>query len=240
MFRHYFAFATVGTLLIGGLLSSPVRADDSPVTRMSVNGVAVQVEELQPFTHVTYVPAGAEPGTILFEKAREVKVPTQVRYTTYTSYCKDLVFRDAGSMFCPQVETGAPVTAYELTYSYRAQPMVSDEQGNRRFTFKVFLRPDEVSPEARQALFASRRNRRDGAGYLRVNTYRENVQRVVIDEAQSHLCPTAIVDGAWAHEDASCQDAISYKIASAPSDMIAVRVDLVPPVRVAGDGSTRR
>jgi hypothetical protein len=118
--------------------------------------------------------------------------------------------------------------------------MVSDETGNRRFTFEVFLRPDEVAPEVRQALFKSRRNRREGADDFRVNTYRENVQRVVIDEARSHLCASTVVDGAWTHQDARCQDTILYKTASAPSDMIAVRVDLVSPIRTASDGSTHR
>jgi hypothetical protein len=100
---------------------SPVRAD-----------VARKVSDLQFFSHLARIPVDSNAGTIRFEKAKLVQVPTSIIYTMNQGYCDDLAFRDpGGSMYCQQTQTGSTATAYEVTYSYIGQPMSSDEFGNR-------------------------------------------------------------------------------------------------------------
>ena len=182
--------------------------------------------ELQPFTHVARIPADSDKGTIRFEKAKMVQVPTRIAYTINPSYCAELAFRDpGGSTYCPYMETGSPATAYEVTYSYDGQPLGSDEDGGRNFTFQVYFRPDELAPEVRQALTEKKVGRADLAGYFTVNTFREPARRMVIDEAKSHFCDGNFVDGAWTHTDASCDDEIQLKAVARLSDYITVRVD---------------
>ncbi len=85
-------------------------------------GSSVQIKDSQPFTHLVQIPANADKGTIGFERAKVVQVPTRITYTMDPSYCEELAFRDPGSsMYCPSVQTGSPAVAYEVTYSYVGQ-----------------------------------------------------------------------------------------------------------------------
>jgi hypothetical protein len=182
--------------------------------------------ELRPFTHVARIPADSDTGTIRFETAKLVLVPTRIAYVLNSTYCRELVMRDTGgSMYCPHGQMGSPATAYEVTYSYIGQPLTSDGYGSRNFTFQVYFRPDQLAPRVRQALTETKVDRSDLGGYFTVNTFREPVRRMVIDDAKSHFCDGNFVEGMWTHTDASCNDEIQLKAVGRLSGYITVRVD---------------
>jgi len=212
------------SLCAGASLNRPNAVIDEP------SGAKVQVQDLHPFTHFAYIPAGSDLSTIRFEKAKTVEVAIKIRYRTDTDYCAELPFRDpGGSMLCPCSETESLATAYKVTYSFRGQPLASDEYGGRYFFFHVYFRPDELAREVRKALSARKLNRVETADYFTVKTSREAVQRVVIDETRSGFCDAIVRDGLWTDTDPDCLDRINYKTITTPSDYITVRVDPVWP-----------
>ncbi len=234
MFRHCFSLISLGTVLCEGLLGSSLCAGVSPNRRNAAidepSGAKVEVQDLHPFTHFAYILVGSDLSTIRFKTANTVEVPTKIRYSTDTDYCAELPFRDpGGSMFCPYSETESRTTAYRVTYSFRGQPLASDEYGGTYFIFHVYFRPDELAPEMRKALSARKLNRVEAADYFTVKTSRETVQRVVIDELRSSFCDAIVRDGLWTHTDPDCLDRINYKTITTPSEYITVRVDPVWP-----------
>ncbi len=101
-------------LLSGALLIPTVCAGASGVT--SADDANVQIEVLNPFTHIAYIPAGADLGTIRFEKIRAVSLPTTVKYHANPHYCAEAASGDpGGSMFCPSATPQSFVHAYEAT-----------------------------------------------------------------------------------------------------------------------------
>jgi len=181
-----------------------------------------------PFGHVAYVLAASD-TTFRFEKARLVSVPVRFKHIADEAYCAEIAHRDAGgSMFCPYTEPESWTTAYEVIYSFVGPPMASDEFGDRRYTFTVYIRPEELSPEVRKALSVRNPSRSDLAGYFALSTSRETVQQVAIDHAQSKFCPGNYVDGAWTHSDSGCEDDIRYTLVTVPSDYTTVRVEPTP------------
>jgi hypothetical protein len=196
----------------------------------TIDGTRVQTSDLQPFTHFAKIPANADIGAIRFESIRKVKLPTRVVSTMNSNYCHEAGFRDpGGSMFCPYVETAAHAIAYEVRYSYRGPALSSDEFGNQHFTFQVYFRPDELSPEIIETLSGGKAHRRGTAALFTVNTHREAVRRVVIDEAHSRFCEGNYIDGGWTHNDGKCKDEVRYRAILAPDAFITVQVDPVPP-----------
>jgi hypothetical protein len=196
------------------------------VTLNLATGAARGEETLQPFTHAAQVPADSDTGSIRFQKAKLVQIPTTIAYTTNPEYCKDLAFRDpGGSMYCSYARTGTPATAYELTFSVVSPPLASDEYGNRNFTFEVYFRPDELLPDVREAISNGKWSHSDVAGSFNVSTSREGVRQIVIDEAKSHFCTGYLLDGSWTTSDANCKDEVHYKAVAVPSDYITVRID---------------
>jgi hypothetical protein len=115
-------------------------------------------------------------------------------------------------------------------------PQMSMEAGTS--PSRYIFRPDELAPEVRQALAEKKWNRADFAGYFQVNTFREPVRRIVIDEAKSHFCNGSFADGAWTHSEANCQDEIHMKAIASPSDYITVGGD--PVSAMAGRVSTEK
>ena len=220
---------TIVTLSLAAGIALGEESNNTTVTLSARSaGSSVQIRDLQPFTHLASVPADADKGTIRFERAKVVQIPTRITYTMDPSYCEELAFRDpGGSAYCPSVQTGSPATAYEVTYSYIGGPLASDANGGRNFTFHIYFRPDELVPDVRQALTEKKRNRADLAGYFKVNTLQEPVRRIVIDEAKSHFCDGNFVEGMWTHSEANCQDEIHTKAIASRSDYITVRVDPV-------------
>lgn len=233
MSRDGFTLVSLGAVLCGGLLVSSLRAaapDQQPSGTNELTDKTVQIEDVHPFTHLAYIPAGSDLSTIIFEKANKVEVYTKRRYTLHTDYCSDLAFRDpGGSMFCPSIETEEPTTAFQVTYSFRGQPLASDEYGHTHFTFQVYFRPDELPPVVRESLATRKLSRAEAASYFAVKTSREPEQRVVIDEARSNFCDTVLLDGCWSQVDPDCRETIHFKTITTPSDYIAVRVDPVLP-----------
>jgi hypothetical protein len=234
MFRDAARLVTLGAVLCGGLLGPLLRAEplkkQTSVVNNSPVSPSVQVEDLHPFTRLAYIPADTDMRTIRFEKVNTVKVPTKITYTTDTNYCAELAFlRDpGGSMECPRRRAGSLTTAYEVTYSYRGQPLASDEYGIGYLVFQVYFRPDELVSTLRSVLASRKLSRAEKASYFKVTTSREHVQQVVIDEGQSTLCDKMLVDGVWSNASPNCQERIKYMVITTPSDYIAVRVDPVP------------
>ena len=214
----------------------------SALTLVALNlaaGAARAEEPLQPFTHAARIPADSDTGTVRFQKAKMVQVPTTITYTTNPEYCEDLDFRDpGGSMYCSFARTGAPATAYELTFSVTGPPLASDEHGNRNFTFEVYFRPDELTPDLRQAISGGKWSRSDIAGSFKMNTSREPERKIVIDEAKSHFCDGYLLDGSWTTSDATCKDQVRYKALALPSDYITISIE-PSPVR-AGPASASK
>jgi hypothetical protein len=221
MFHRLFKSMTVA-LLSGVLLFPSLRASESN----STTSARLHTEDLQPFTHFAYIPAGADLSTIRFEKAILGKVPSRILYTTDAGYCTGLAFRDpGGSIACPGARTEATVPAYEVTYSLTGEPLASDEYAGRNFTFSVYFRLNELAPDVQKALSGRKLSRSDAAAYFTVSTFRAAARRVAIDDKQSHFCEGNYADGMWTHTDAGCKDTISYTPVTAPSDYISVKVD---------------
>ena len=188
----------------------------------------VKVEDLQPFTHVTYIPVGSDLNSIRFENVKVVAIPTQVRTTMDPHYCDQLIYRDpGGSMFCPSSQFETPATAYKVTYSYRGAPLASDEYASDHFNFDVYFQPNELAPEVRKAVAEGNLNRADMAGYFTVKTSSLTRQALVMDPSQSRLCDRVLMDGVPTPASKSCQDQTQYKTVTTASDYVAVRVDPV-------------
>jgi hypothetical protein len=185
------------------------------------------IQDLHPFTHTVSIPASSDTETIRFEKVKLTKVFTKVRSTTNPGYCDELQFRDpGGSMYCAFTQKESPLPAYEVTYSYRGQPLTSDEYGNRYFTFQVYFQPEELPPALRKAI-SGKVNRAELATYFNMATSRPLVRVAETNEATSTFCPGTYVDGAWVQNSASCVDDVRSKIVTRRSESITVRVDPV-------------
>jgi hypothetical protein len=193
-------------------------------------GVETHIENLHPFTHVASIPATSDPATIKLEKVKVTKVFTKMKSTMNPGYCNDLQFRDpGGSMYCDYKQDELPAPAYELTYSFSGEPLASDEYGNRNFTFQVYFRPEELPPTLRRALSIGKTNRAELATYFKLATSRPSVPAAVLDEANSSICDGNYMDGNWIHNDPHCQDKVSFKTVTMPSDYITVQVESVGP-----------
>jgi len=59
---------------------------NTTVTPASSGAFREQVKDSQPFTHVARVPADFNKGTIRFEGAKMVRVPTRIAYTMNSTY----------------------------------------------------------------------------------------------------------------------------------------------------------
>jgi hypothetical protein len=189
-------------------------------------GVARGEEPRESFTHIAQIPSDSDTGSIRFQKAKMIQIPTTITYTTNPQYCQDLAFRDpGGSSYCSFGRLGTFVAAYELTFSVVGPPLISDEYGNRNFTFEVYFRPEELAPDVRQAISDGKRGRSDIAGSFKMSTSRKPVSQVAIDEANSRFCAGNLLDGSWTISDPKCKDQVRYRHFAAPSDYLTVRID---------------
>jgi len=153
MFQHLLSEITMGAVLCGALLAAPLSAAS---------------EKLNAFTHVAFIPEGSDVGTIRFEKAKTVTVRATANDM---KSCEQRALQEhrSGSVDCPQA--GSSTAAYEITYSFKGEPMASDEYGNRHFTFQVYFRPDELPSAMRKALSGSSKQKRsDVAASFSVST----------------------------------------------------------------------
>ena len=186
----------------------------------------ITVIDRNPFTHVARIPANADLASIQFRGAKHVSVPTKVRVIQDPSYCEELAFREpGGSMYCPYTKTEAPAPAYEVTYSYTANPLSSDEYGGRNFTFSVLFRLEELTSTTRNAISRGKISRAEAESLFDVTTSRTPERRAVIDMANSRFCSGNYVDGAWVHTNSHCQDDVKYRTVMAAPEYVTVRVD---------------
>jgi hypothetical protein len=204
--------------LCAGLLLTAVSAGQSSLPGSA--GSQNQMEELNPFTHVAYIPAGADLRTLRFEGAKLVQRPVKVKRTANPN-CGDHGFGDpGGSAPCSHTQTVSRAQAWEVTYSFDGPALSSDEYGNRHFTVQVYFRVDELPADAQQALSARKQSRTEKAAYFATQTYRKPVKTVVIDEAKSSFCEGAYHDGAWKQTNPKCRDNVSYKTVNSDSGYI--------------------
>jgi hypothetical protein len=218
----------VAPFFVGNVANSSLAL--SAAVTSSKRGVETQIKDLHPFTHFASIPVSSDPAKIKFEKVKATRVFTKEKSTIDRGYCKDLPFRDpGGSMSCAYTEDESPAPAYEVTYSFKGQPLASDEYGNRYFTFQVYYRPEELPPALRSSLSTGKMKRAELATYFNVATSRAPVQTAVIDEANSSFCDGNYVDGNWIQKDPNCNDKVSFKTVIRPSEYITVEVDPVSP-----------
>lgn len=234
MFRSHqfiatcFAIFAMGSTMVASAVAAPV-----PATK----GDVVEITDLQPFTHVAYIPAGSDLSSIKIESIKAVKVAGKRRAVTNQRYCDQPWSDPGGSMYCHHSTDESYVPAYRVTYSYRGQPMTSDEYGNTYFTFSVNFRPDEITPKLREVLSSDEVKRTALTEFLRVTTSRDSAQQVFIDEAHSTFCDGNYVDGNWMQTNPKCEDRIAYRKATSPSAYITVRVDAASHLERAAAGS---
>jgi hypothetical protein len=91
--------------------------------------------------------------------------------------------------------------------------MASDEYGNTYVTFRVYFRPDEISPELRRALSSGKIGRTVAAEFFALTTSRGSIQEILVDEANS------------VHTNAKCEDGINYIDVASASPYITVDVN---------------
>jgi hypothetical protein len=133
-------------LLSEALLIPSVCAGASGIA--DANDANVQIEVLNPFTHIAYIPAGADLGTIRFEKIRMTSLPTTVKHDANPSYCAEAASRDrSGSIFCPSATPGSFVQAYEAIYSFIGQPVLTDESGTGNSHSPSIFGPRNSAPK---------------------------------------------------------------------------------------------
>ena len=170
MFRSHqfiaagFAIAALASISKTVTAATTPEEEASPVVSFesAIGGETVEITriaDLQPFTHVAYIPVGADLSSIKLKQIKAVSVATKRRLATNLHYCEErLRAEPGGSMYCPLTTDESTVSAYKLTYAFTAPPLASDEYGNTSFTFSVYFRPDELGPRLRQVLALASRS----------------------------------------------------------------------------------
>jgi hypothetical protein len=140
------------------------------------------VTDLQIFTHVAYLPAELNLSSIRIEGVNAVKVATERRTVTNARYCDQPGSEPEGSMHCQRSIDQSYVPAYRVTYSYRGQPMASEEFGSTYLTFSVYFRPDEISPEIRAALLNGKIKPTAAVELFELAKCRGSLRQIVIEK----------------------------------------------------------
>jgi hypothetical protein len=219
MFRLHSVTICFAIITLG---KTAITARTPPPTR---NGDVVEITDRQPFTHVAYIPVASQTSSIRIEGIKFVKVATKRRTVTNERYCNQPWAEPGGSIYCRPTTDKSPVPAYQVTYSYRSQPMASDEYGNTYFNFSVYFRPDEISPRLRELVADGKARRAELAEFFDIAISGEHVQEIAIDQSKSTLCDGNYVDGNWVHTNPKCEDNIAYRSVAMPSSYIRVEVN---------------
>jgi len=233
MFRiHQFIAACSAIIALGTTASTaaPETRYNEDVSSVTVSaptagGEIVQITDLQPFTHVAYIPANAELSSIKIEGVKMVKAATKVRSVTKPRDCDHPGGEPGASPNCTRSTYASSVPAVRVTYSYRAP---SDESGSAWSTFDVYFREDEIGPRVRRALSTGKISRSAAAELFEISTVRGSTQQLVLDETNSILCDGYYADGSWIHTNPSCEDSVTYRKVASPSPYITVKVDSAP------------
>ena len=216
--------------LVGmGLMAPPFFAQDA-AAGSAQSGIETHIADLHPFTHFASIPAGSDTETIKFESVKAAKVFTKVLSRRGPGYCNNVQRNEpGGSMYCPFIKDESPATAYEVTYSFKGEPLASDEYGNHNFTFQVYFKPEELPSTLQSAISAHKVKRDELATYFNVTTSRPPVHGVTIDEGHSSFCAGHFVDVEWVQNDPDCHDKVSLKNVTTLSDSITVQVEPISP-----------
>ena len=216
MFRtHQFFWTSLVTVVLGHTAAAAVPGD------------VVEFTNLQPFTHIAYIPVGADVSSIRVEGIKAVKVATERRSVTNLHYCEQSYAAEpGGSMYCPVASNESYVPAYQVTYSYRGQPIASDEYGNTYFTFSVYFRPDELSPGLHRVLSAGKMSRSVASEFFPLTISRDWIPQIIVDQENSILCDGYYLDGNWTHASPNCEESTAYKTATSASPYVTVKVDV--------------
>ena len=186
----------------------------------------VRISDLQPFTHIAYIPADSDLSSIKVEDIKMVKAATKVRSVTKPRDCDHPGGEPGAPLNCTRTTYQLRVPAVKVTYSYRAP---SDESGSAWSTFDVYFREDEIGPRVRRALSTGKISRSAAAELFEISTVRGSTQQLVLDETKSILCDGYYVDGSWVHTNPSCEDRVTYRKVASLSPYITVKVDSAPP-----------
>ena len=213
MFRSHQFIATCFALIVLGSTAAAApeprhaqNAFEVTAATPAKSGDAVEITDLQPFTHVAYIPFGADLSSVKIEGIEMVKVATKRRSVTNAAYYEQPWSEPGVRCTVSASRTNRMYPPTGSRYSYRGQSMASDEYGNTYFTFRVYYRPDEISPDLRRAASSGRIGWSASAEFLRLTTSRESIQQVVIDRASSTLCDGSYVDGNWIHTNPKCEE----------------------------------
>jgi hypothetical protein len=233
MFRTHQFIAACSTLIALGTTATAAAPETRPndnvssvtVSAPAAGGEIVQISDLQPFTHVAYIPVGADLSSIKIEGIKKVNAATKLRAVTKPSDCYDSGGEPGASPVCTRTTSTSRVPAFRVTYSYRAP---SDESGSAWFTFNVDFSEDEIGPQLRRALSTGKVSRSTAAELFEISIDRGSVPQLVLDEANSILCDGYYADGNWVHTNPRCEDSVTYRKVSSPSPYFTVKVDSAP------------
>ena len=93
MFRSHQSIATC--FAIGAFAFVPITV---AAATSAEKDSSIKVVELAPFTHVTYIPVGADLSSIRFERIHAVMVVTKERSVTTVHYCDERLTTDPGGV----------------------------------------------------------------------------------------------------------------------------------------------
>lgn len=226
-------FAAAAVIIAGGSviairMNTPASSQDGRGTIGAVPAQPSLDRELDPFTHVAYIPATVDPKTIRLKRLKTVDLASKTQTITSSQDCKDRSFRDPDGGNCEAVKVLERVKAVEAEYSYLS-PEYSTTEGEvvpaNRQTFSVYLHPEEL-PVSEPV---EKLNREQAESLFQVSASRPIVQEKVVDKERSQFCEGNYVDGNWIQKDPKCQPHVEYTTRTVPSESWAVTVDIAHP-----------
>lgn len=177
-----------------------------------------KVEQLNPFTHVDYVPFGTNLSTVKFDKVKTTKVATEKVSTWDEESCRGTV--DGPSAYCPEVTYDKQVPAYHVTYYFETEP---DETGNIYSSIEFYLAPAELTPAMTAKIAAAKTlSKAERAKLFNLSFDQSPVRREVIDDAHSKFCDGYYTDSGFTKYDDKCEDQLAYKTIVTAPDYVTV------------------
>lgn len=229
MFHRHKILAMCSAMIALGATDVVAAPKSARVATPVKAGETVQINDLRPFTHIAYIPSGADLSSIKIENAKVVNVATKVRSVTDAHNCAE--GEDGNAPSCTRTAYESYVPGVRVTYSYIDESTPWEGYGTT-YSFSVYFRMDEMNPGLRRALAKGKIGRNAAAEMFEVSTARGLAQEDEIDEANSTLCDGYYVDDHWMHADPKCEDRVTYRKVASPSPYITVKID--PAVASSG------
>ena len=144
---------TVATVAITSAYANaiPAVAQTTTASVPTAGAEVEQISDLQPFTHIAYIPADADLSTIRIDTVKMVKVATKLGTVSNTRDCDDWPGNPAD---CIRTRFESRVPALRVTYWYKAPSTTPEESVDAYYTFSVYFRADEIRPDLFRALSA--------------------------------------------------------------------------------------